>query len=687
MDVVGSTVLLLALMAAGYGFFVGILAIAARRPAVGESAYRAGMAVFPLVTLGTASLLWLIFTNTFSIAYVAEHSARELSPVYKLAVLWAGQRGSLLFWSWLLSIFLFVALVANRRKHRELMPLVATILCGVQFFFLLLNTVVASPFSLLGVTTASGATQIVTPPNGTGLNPLLQYFEMVLHPPLLYLGYTGFSVPFAFALAALIKRYPAERWVPLVRRWSLWAWTFLGIGILLGAHWAYAVLGWGGYWGWDPVENASLMPWITATAFLHAAVVQQKRGMLRVWSASLLLLTFVLSVFGTFLTRSGIVNSVHAFAQSPVGPWLGGFFAVLTVVTIWGLARGWRTLEGENRLGEIMSRESAVLFGILLLLASFVAVFAGTMFPVFSQWMAGAKITVGPPFFDRMNVPIALLLLVLMGLGPLLAWKRTQTAVFLRKAAWPAAAGIGAGVAAGILGAGSMKAILAIALGAFVVVVIALEFARAARSVSAHSGVNFVSAIGQVAMQDTRRYGGYIAHLGLVLIFFGIAGQAMNRNVKKMMTVGSSMRLGSYTLVAQDFDQTQGPNYQGERASIEVLDRGRSTMMLFPEIRYYPETRMTATRVAIYSSLARDLYVVYAGNDERTGAPEIHAFMNPLVHWIWLGGLVLVLGTLLAMIPSARPVMTASARVPVSVAETAAAPAPMKPDLVTRGHR
>ena len=687
MDVVGSTALLLALVAAGYGFFVGILAITARRPAVGESAYRAGMAVFPLVTLGTVSLLWLIFTNTFSIAYVAEHSARELTPVYKLAVLWAGQRGSLLFWSWLLSIFLFVALVANRRKHRELMPLVATILCGVQFFFLLLNTVVASPFSLLGVTTSSGATQIVAPPNGMGLNPLLQYFEMVLHPPLLYLGYTGFSVPFAFALAALIKRYPADRWVPLVRRWSLVAWTFLGIGILLGAHWAYAVLGWGGYWGWDPVENASLMPWITATAFLHAAVVQQKRGMLRVWSASLLLLTFVLSVFGTFLTRSGIVNSVHAFAQSPVGPWLGGFFAVLTVVTIWGLARGWKTLEGEGRLGEIVSRESAVLFGILLLLASFVAVFAGTMFPVFSQWMAGAKITVGPPFFDKMNVPIALLLLLLMGLGPLLAWKRTQMAVFLRKAVWPAAAGIAAGVAAGVLGAGSIQAILAISLGTFVVVVIALEFARAARAVAAHTGVNFVSAIGQVAMQDTRRYGGYIAHLGLVLIFFGIAGQAMNRDVKKMMTAGSSMRLGSYTLVAQDFDQTQGANYQGERASIEVLDNGRSKLMLFPEVRYYPDSRMTATRVAIYSSLARDLYVVYAGNDERTGKPEIHAFLNPLVHWIWLGGLVLVLGTLLAMIPSVRPIMTAAARVPVAVAETAAAPAPAEPDLVTRGHR
>jgi len=326
-DIVGSFALILALITAGYAFIAGIVGIKTRNPLAIRSARRAGLAMLPLVTLSVGSIVWAFFTNNFSMAYVAEHSSVHLPFFYKFAALWSGQEGSLLFWTWLLSIYAFLVLFLNRRKHPELMPYVGVIMAGVEFFFLMLNNFAANPFGILGVTTAAGGIQIVAQTSGRGLNPLLQYPSMVIHPPMLYLGYTGMTVPFAFALGALLARYPGEKWIHLTRRWIMVAWLFLTVGILLGAHWAYAVLGWGGYWAWDPVENASLMPWLTGTAFLHSVMMQEKRGMLRVWNVWLVFSTFLLSILGTFLTRSGIVSSVHAFAQSSIGSWFVGFLA------------------------------------------------------------------------------------------------------------------------------------------------------------------------------------------------------------------------------------------------------------------------------------------------------------------------------------------------------------------------
>ena len=384
--------------------------------------------------------------------YVAAHSNRALPAYYKFAALWAGQEGSLLWWSFLLSTYVFFALFLNRKKHPELMPYVVVICAGVQIFFLTLNNFVASPFSVLGGADATGAMHLATLSDGRGLNPLLQYPEMVIHPPILYLGYTGFTIPFAFALAALLGRYPGEKWIHITRRWTMVAWGFQSVGILLGAHWAYAVLGWGGYWAWDPVENASLLPWITGTAFLHSVMMQEKRGMMKVWNVWLVFTTFMLCILGTLLTRSGVVSSVHAFAQSSIGNWFVGFLALVFIVCFWAYWLNRDYLRSDNQLDSLVSRESSFLFNNLILLAACFSVLWGTLFPVLSEWVQGTKISVGPPFFNKVNIPIALFLLFLTGVGPLLAWRKTSLDALKRNFAWPLAGGILAGVIALVFG-------------------------------------------------------------------------------------------------------------------------------------------------------------------------------------------------------------------------------------------
>jgi len=675
-DIIGSFALLLALLAAGYACVAGIIGIRTRRPLLIKSARNAGMATFPLVTLAVATLVGSFFLNNFSLAYVVEHSNRTLPGWYKFAALWAGQEGSLLFWSWLLSIWAFVALFANRKKHPELMPYVVVILGGIQLFFLMLNNFVASPFALVGTISAAGATHVVRLADGNGLTPLLQYGEMDIHPPMLYLGYTGFTVPFAFALGALLGRYPGEKWIHITRRWTMVGWAFLSVGILLGGHWAYKVLGWGGYWAWDPVENASLLPWITGTAFLHSVMMQEKRGMMRVWNVWLVFITYMLTILGTLLTRSGVVSSVHAFAQSSIGSWFVIFLAVIFAVCFGAYWMNRDYLRTDNQLDSVVSRESSFLFNNLILLAAAFAVLWGTLFPVFTEWFEGSKITVGPPFFNKVNVPIALFLLFLTGVGPLLAWRRTSLSSLKRNFAWPLGAGLVAGIVAFILGDRNFYALMCLILAVFVTLTIFSEFFRGARVLSARSGANLFSSVGQLTMRNTRRYGGYIVHFGMVLIFVGISGQAFNQNVQKEMRVGSQLQIGPYTLVSQNFDETSTANYNASRATIEVFKGNRSVMMLFPERRFYTASQLTQTIVALHSSLARDLYVVYAGRSPEDNTPVIHAYLNPLVHWIWLGGLVLVLGTVLALIPSRQPQIVlyaeresvpASARVPVGV--------------------
>ena len=662
MDIFGSFALLLALVAAVYAFAAGIAGILTRRSLLTKSARNAGMAVFGLITLAVGALEYFFFTDDFSMAYVAAHSNRALPVFYKFAALWAGQEGSLLFWSWLLSIYAFSALFLNRKKHPELMPYVGVVLAGVQIFFLLLNNFVASPFHVLGAADASGSFHLARLAEGNGLNPLLQYPEMVIHPPMLYLGYTGFTVPFAFALAALLGRYPGEKWIHITRRWTMIAWGFQGIGILLGAHWAYAVLGWGGYWAWDPVENASLLPWITGTAFLHSVMMQEKRGMMKVWNVWLVFITFMLCILGTMLTRSGVVSSVHAFAESSIGGWFVAFLAVILAVCLAAWYRNRDYLRSDNQLDSLVSRESGFLFNNLILLAACFAVLWGTLFPVFSEWFTGSKISVGPPFFNKVNIPIALFLLFLTGVGPILAWRKTSLDALRRNFAWPLAGGLVAGVVALIFGFRNFYALICLVLSVFVALTIFSEFYRGARVIASRDHVNLLSAAGELTMRNTRRYGGYVVHFGMVLIFIGIAGSAFNRDVEKEMAVGQTLAIGPYTILCQNFDQVANNNYQSDRATLEVFRKGRSVMMLYPERRFFLASQVTETMVAIETSPLRDLYVVYAGRSPETGKPVIHAYLNPLVKCIWFGGLIVALGTGLALLPGRRPALVLRAR-------------------------
>ncbi len=682
MDVFGSFSLLLAFVCAVYAFVAGIAAIKTRHPLLIKSARQAGIVTCALIFVGTFSVVYLLFTDNFSMAYVVSHSNRDLSTFYKVASLWAGQEGSLLFWSFLLAIYVISVLIAYRNKNGELMPYVGVILAGVQIFFLTLNNFVESPFKALGAMQANGTFEFFTRQDGNGLNPLLQYPEMVIHPPNLYSGYTGFTIPFAFALAALLARYPGEKWIHLTRKWTMIAWCFQSVGILLGAHWAYAVLGWGGYWGWDPVENASLLPWLTGTAFLHSVMMQEKRGMMKVWNVWLVFSTFLLCIMGTFLTRSGVVSSVHAFANSQIGPWFVGFMALVLLVCAGAYLKNRDYLKSENQLDSMVSRESSFLFNNLLFVVACIAVLSGTLFPVFSEWFSGSRISVGTPFFNKVMIPIGLAILFLTGVGPLLAWRKTSPDSMKRNFGWPLIVSLIAGAVFYAAGYRHLYSDLSFILCAFVAWTIFLEFYRGAKVIAARTGMGLVMSAHELAMRNTRRYGGYVVHFGMVLIFIGLAGAAFNKDVQKSMNLGDSLKIGPYTLVLQSGDTKAEPNYTAQRMILEVMKNDKQSMMLYPEKRNFQANQESGTMVSIYSSLREDLYVVYAGQDPETGIPVIHAYLNPLVKWVWLGGAIVVFGTLLALMPNRRPTI-ALAAVPESA--PTGVTATLHPSVTLRG--
>jgi cytochrome c-type biogenesis protein CcmF len=690
MDVFGSFSLLLAFVCAVYAFIGGIFAIKTRHPLLVKSTRQAGMATCVLIFLATISLEYLFFTDNFSMAYVVSHSNRDLSTFYKIAALWAGQEGSLLFWSTLLSVYVLSVLIAYRNKNGELMPYVGVVLAGVQIFFLTLNNFVENPFKTLAAANASGVLEPFTRMDGNGLNPLLQYPEMVIHPPNLYSGYTGFTIPFAFALAALLARYPGEKWIHLTRKWTMIAWCFQSVGILLGAHWAYAVLGWGGYWGWDPVENASLLPWLSGTAFLHSVMMQEKRGMMKVWNVWLVFCTFLLCIMGTFLTRSGVVSSVHAFANSQIGPWFVGFMILTLGVCFAAYFKNRDYLKSENVLDSMISRESSFLFNNLLFLVACIAVLSGTLFPVFSEWFTSNRISVGAPFFNKVMIPIGLAILFLTGVGPLLAWRKTSVDSLKRNFGWPLIVGVLSGLAAFVLGYRDGASVLCLFLCGFVTWTIFMEFYRGSTVISARTGMSRLLSAHELAMRNTRRYGGYVVHFGMVLIFIGLAGAAFNSDVQKPMNIGDSMKLGPYTLVLQSGDTKAEKNYTAQRMIVEVLKDNKQIMLLYPEKRQFQGTEQAAgTMVAIYSTLREDLYVVYAGMDPEANIPVIHAFLNPLVKWIWLGGVWVVMGTLLALMPNRRAtlVLAGSAQPAVTPGTPALNPQTLTPNVSLReGH-
>ena len=660
MPQIGSFALLLALALSAYAFLAGLVALTGivgqDSDRLGETARRAGIATFALVLLAAVILVVSAFRDDFSIAYIYHHSNRDLPGPYKFATLWSGQEGSLLFWSLLLATYGLVLRLRFRIDTR-LFAHASVIIAAVQVFFLLLLNFAAHPFALM-----EGS----LPADGAGLNPLLQYPEMVIHPPMLYLGYVGFTVPFAFALGALIMKYPGEKWIHITRRWTMVTWGFLTCGVFLGMHWAYSVLGWGGYWGWDPVENASFMPWLTGTAFLHSVMMQEKRGMLKVWNMWLIFATFMLSIFGTLLTRSGLVSSVHAFAQSSIGSWFTAFLGIVFVVCLFFYIKNASHLRSEHKLESLISRESSFLFNNLLLLLACFTVLWGTLFPKLSEWIQGDKVTVGPPFFNRVSIPVAMLLLLLTAVGPLLAWRRTSFESLKRNFFWPLMGTLATGV---VLVAFGMRpwqdssyfySLMTIMLSVLVVLTVASEFIRGGRVIARHTGQNLLASMVQLTHRNTRRYGGYIVHLGVVVVMIGFAGSAFNQDKEQEMGYGDKMNIGGYTLVCRSYTQEDKPNYGSEWAIIDVFRGGKQIATMFPERRFFKASQQTSTIVANRSTLKEDLYLVYEGQNQDTGRPIIKAHLNPLVMWIWVGVWIMVVGTVIAMIPSSVPV-----RVPV----------------------
>ena len=683
MPTFGSFALLLALALSGYTLVAG--AVALRQLATGnrarvsperlaETARRAGIGSFVATTAAAFALVWAALNNDFSVAYILHHSNRALPGPYKFAALWSGQEGSLLLWAWLLSIYGFVL----RLRHKvdvKLTAYASTILAGIQIFFLLLLNFAATPFSLVGGT---------VPPDGFGLNPLLQYPEMVIHPPMLYLGYVGFAVPFAFALGALMMRYPGEKWIHITRRWTMVTWLFLTCGIFLGAHWAYSVLGWGGYWGWDPVENASLMPWLTGTAFLHSVMMQEKRGMMKSWNVWLIFSTFLLAIFGTLLTRSGLVSSVHAFAQSSIGTWFWTFLVIVLSVCLFTFILQRDHLKAENKIESLVSRESSFLFNNLVLLAACFTVLWGTLFPVLSEYVQGNKVTVGAPFYNRVAVPIGLFLLFLTGIGPLLAWRSSSFKSIRKNFVLPSIAGLVTAIVVIACGVrpweifttsdqGSFYSFIAFTLAAVVVTAISAEFLRGAGVIARHTGQNLLASMVHLTRRNTRRYGGYIVHFGVVVIFIGIAGSAFNQSKEEELGFKQSLNIGPYRIECQSYSQDSNANYDTEYALLDVYRGNKKVTQLAPEKRFYTASQQPSTIVANHSTLAWDLYVIYAGKNPDTGQPIIKVFLNPLVAWIWIGVGIVVLGTGVALFPNMTAALAASRNRAVALAPSAEA--------------
>ncbi|MCC6293761.1 MAG: heme lyase CcmF/NrfE family subunit [Bryobacterales bacterium] len=646
MENLGALSLILAFCLSIYAVFGSIVGKWKRRPFLVKSAERAVYAQWALQSFAAAFLVYALLTCDFRLAYVAAHVNLAMPTLYKFTAWWGGQEGSLLLWSWILACYSAVVVWQNRGKFREMMPWVTATLMITQAFFLLLITYPMSPFEVLAV-----GKEIRAVPDGNGLNPLLQYWSMAIHPPTLYLGYVGFIVPFAFAMGSLITRQPGDAWIHTTRRWTLVTWLFQSMGILIGAGWAYAVLGWGGYWGWDPVENASLLPWITATAFLHSVMMQEKKGMMKVWNMVLVSATFFLCIFGTFLTRSGVVSSVHAFAQSPIGPYFAVFLSIHIAATAWLILDRLGYLKSEAHLESVLSRESSFLFNNLILLASCFSILWGTMFPVISEAVTGEKISVDAPFFNRVNIPIALFLLLLTGIGPLIAWRRSSFESLKKAFLWPTAGGIALSGVLFALGIRHLYALMSFGLCFFVLITVAIEFVKGARAIASKSGQNLLMAMVELTHRNTRRYGGYMVHVAIVMMFIGFTGAAFNKERTLQVAMGDQFELGRYHLKVTEVKEGQNDNYSWGHAVVEVYQGGRKIDTLTPEQRLYSAGQgQQSSVVSIRRRLHEDLYLNFAGMQD--GKAIIQAYIFPLVGWIWLGFGALVFGTLVCLIPS-----------------------------------
>jgi len=689
---------LLALVLALYASVAAWVGSRRHLPELVLSARNAALAVAILLTVAVTLEVLLLLSGDFRTLYVAQVTNRAMPPFFKLTALWGSQAGSLLFWSWLMSLFVAAAVLRQWDRMQRLMPYVIVVTQITLSFFLSLISggwaLLAAPLQGLGLTDASILMADMahtnpffqldfTPANGTGLNPLLRHWGMIVHPPVLYLGFVGFVIPFAFAIAALITRQTGDMWIRTVRRWTLVAWLSLSMGLLLGMWWAYGVLGWGGYWGWDPVENAALMPWLTGTAFLHSVMIQEKRGMFKVWNMVLIILTYGLVIFGTFLTRSGVVSSVHTFAQSGIGPLYLVFLLVTVIYSVVLLFDRLDCLRSENELDSILSREAFFLFNNLLFLAVFFVTFWGTLFPVVSELIGGQKAIVGPPFFNRVNGPLLAALVLLMGVAPLMPWRRASRQKLARLLLWPLVAALVTTAGLFILGlraftilpgtqARVLPASLFYGILAFAATIIVQEFGRGVRVRHSTTGEGYGRALCHLVARNRRRYGGYLVHVGVILIALGIIGtNFFEVETQQSLAVGESLTItspltGTYSLTYQGLGLRPAPaDIRRTSATLTVSRDGRPVGTLYPTHDYFIPQQQPMTIPAMRHSLAEDLYVIVAGWEDGGNRATFKAYVEPLVNWLWIGGIVFIMGTAIAAWPApARDRQPATAPLP-----------------------
>jgi cytochrome c-type biogenesis protein CcmF len=647
----GELALRFALPVALLGMAAGIYAGIQGRPEWTRVAERAVLTVDAFVGFGMLVLFYAFATHDFELAYVAGHSARSMALPYRLAALWGGQAGSLLLWLGMLMGYSTVCILTQRNQNRKLMPWVATVLLANATFFLVLLNFVTNPFEKIP------PVHVVS--DGNGLNPLLQHPVMMIHPLMLYMGLVGFAVPYAFGFAALVTGELGNTWFRTTRRWTLVGWFFLGVGIMLGGRWAYEVLGWGGYWAWDPVENASFMPFLAGTAYLHSVMIQEKRDMLKTWNLLLIGLTYTLCLFGTFLTRSGIVQSVHAFAQTPL---FTGIFLGYVVVTAGAFLTALLLRRGElgsgQKLESMVSREASFLLNNWAFIAILVVVFTGTLFPVFSELILGERTVVGPAFFNGVAGPLFLFLLFLTGVGPLIAWRRASLSMLRRQFLWPTLTGVAALLGSwwmvrrglGAYTPTDLYGLLAWGLGAFVIATIVQEYWRAIRARVRKGEENAFQAFFTLLRKNQQRYGGYIVHLGVVFVMIGVAGSILNEERLTNVSPGQDIELNGYRLRYLTAEAIPEQHYGGARARIALYDHGKPVGVMVPEKRMYWLEEQPASIPAVHSTLREDLYVILTAL-ENDGSATLKIYRNPLVNWIWFGGLVFVVGTVAIMWP------------------------------------
>ncbi len=642
----GRAALVTSLLLLVYALVAGSLAAWLGRRRLAASAQNALIAAFGATVVATVVLLIALARHDFSFTYVAEHTSRELPLGYSLTAFWGGQEGSLLLWLLVLCGYSVAAVLTARRVGREVLAWVVPTLALVGTFFALLVVFVASPFT----------TQIA-PADGAGLNPSLQNPYMAVHPPLLYLGYVGLTVPFAFAIGALLARRTDERWIVATRRWTLTAWAFLGVGQLLGAHWAYVEIGWGGYFAWDPVENAALMPWLAATAFLHSVMIQEKRGMLKVWNVLLVVLAFDLSLFGTFLTRSGIIQSIHSFTQSSIGPWFLGFICLITAGSLGLIFLRLPLLRAKTRLESLVSREATFLYNNLLLVALALTILWGVVYPLLSEAVTGEAATVSKPYYNFFLHTFGLPLLLLMGIGPLVAWRRASLRALGRTFLWPLTAAVAAGAALLVAGAGSSRVgVIAYTFSVFVLASIVLEFARGTSARRALGGVGWLGAFSSLVARNRRRYGGYVVHAAVVLLAIGVAGSSAYQTVREArLHPGDSMNVAGNRLVFRGFEQKTESNHRAIRANVDVYHGDKYLGRYRPGKNQYFAEDQVSNEVSIRHDLLTggDLFLI-ADQVNADGSVDLKALQKPLVNLLWLAGLVFVGGSLIALWPDAR---------------------------------